>query len=77
MSSSRRGTLPAHPIVSLWREALTSAVPSHHEIAERAYLKHLARHGESDAVANWLDAERELLVERFGTSTAPPVVRAR
>jgi hypothetical protein len=69
MSSSRGGTLPAHRIVSLWREALKSAVPSHDEIAKRAYYKHLAHRGESDAVANWLDAERELLVEHFGDAT--------
>jgi hypothetical protein len=33
--------------------------PSHGEIAERAYFIHL-EHGESDQVANWLRAEREL-----------------
>ena len=33
--------------------------PSHGEIAERAYFMHL-KEGESDHVANWLRAEREL-----------------
>ena len=33
--------------------------PSHGEIAERAYFIHL-KDGESDQLANWLRAEREL-----------------
>jgi hypothetical protein len=33
--------------------------PSHGEIAERAYFIHL-EDGESDQLANWLPAEREL-----------------
>jgi hypothetical protein len=33
--------------------------PSHGEIAERAYFIHL-EDGESDQLANWLRAEREL-----------------
>ena len=33
--------------------------PSHGEIAERAYFIHLEE-GESDQLANWLRAEREL-----------------
>src|SRR3989442_3373187 len=35
--------------------------PSHHEVAEAAYLRYLKRHGRTgDEVNDWVEAEREL-----------------
>lgn len=49
---TRKGT-PRPP-----RPAETLDVPSHHEIAVRAYEIYLARGG--NEIDNWLEAEREL-----------------
>ena len=56
---------PAKPTKSTDRPASSRPArtrrrkPSHGEIAERAYFIHLEG-GESDQLANWLRAEREL-----------------
>jgi len=44
------------------RRATAPRSPTHEQIAERAYLLHLAEHG-GDAVEHWLRAERELDLE--------------
>jgi len=39
----------------------TSYEPSHHEVAEEAYLRYLRRGGQSgDEYNDWVEAEREL-----------------
>jgi hypothetical protein len=38
--------------------------PSHAEIAEAAYFRHLSRGGQSDQFNDWLEAERELRQRR-------------
>ena len=56
---------PVKPTTSTDRPASSrpprtrSRKPSHGEIAERAYVIHL-EDGQSDQLANWLRAEREL-----------------
>ena len=52
-------TKSADPPASSRRARTRRRTPSHGEIAERAYLIHVEE-GESDQVANWLRAEREL-----------------
>jgi hypothetical protein len=44
-------------------------VPSHDEIAKRAYMIHLGDQEGGNAVENWLRAEREL---QTGVREAPP-----
>jgi hypothetical protein len=53
---------PAKPVAKRVRSVKRKPkqqVPSHGEIAERAYFIHL-EHGVDDRLANWLRAEREL-----------------
>jgi len=51
-SAADRGT--GSPAASAWE-------PSHHEVAEAAYLRYLKRNGHTgDEFNDWLEAEREL-----------------
>jgi len=54
--------------ISLWRQAtgITSLFKvSPEEIAARAYAKHLKRQGSGREIDDWLEAERELLIEKW------------
>ncbi len=57
------------PRPSLWRQAIRHLYPqvTHEEIAARAYANHLRHTSSPDcALRDWLEAERELLLERSG-----------
>jgi hypothetical protein len=54
--------------LSLWRQAtgITALLKvSPEEIAARAYAKHLQRQGTGRELDDWLEAERELVIEKW------------
>jgi len=55
---------------SMWQMACGTLIRvNYEEIAVRAYFKHLRHPPVPDrAVADWLEAERELIVEKIGRS---------
>jgi hypothetical protein len=57
--------------LSLWRQAtgITSLFKvSPEEIAARAYVKSLQRQGSGRELDDWLEAERELLMEKWSVA---------
>jgi hypothetical protein len=60
------------PQLSMWRQATHKPLVrvTNEEIAARAYMKHLGHPASSDcAVKDWLEAERELILENLLAST--------
>jgi len=67
----KRVVMDAPTQVSQWRKALGGidrrTIP-YEEVSERAYTLHTRRCGGGDPVQDWLEAERQLTLEKLKTS---------